>query len=195
VMNFVLSRKLGLGCGRSYSSIGPVVLTHELPQDQINRKYYLPKSQIVQAKSLIKENPIEWTPTKLAQRFDVPIPVIQAHVHLPTRRMIRTFRQFNSDLSTPYNNRYRTPQQQVVDSWILAQMAKIPETKRRKKQWRIQANQERENIDLPWLLQLEKKMSLLQEKALIQLETERKERREKGGVVEKSGILDKKAGK
>jgi hypothetical protein len=48
-----------------------------------------------------------------------------------------------------------------------------------------------------WLLHLEKKMSLLQEKAIIQLDNERKERRERGGGADgkKSGVLDKKAGK
>jgi hypothetical protein len=44
-----------------------------------------------------------------------------------------------------------------------------------------------------WLMQLEKKMGLLQEKAVIQLDLERKERREKGGAPEKSGKLEKKA--
>lgn len=48
---------------------------------------------------------------------------------------------------------------------------------------------------MPWLLSLEKKMSVLQEKAILQLDKERRERREKGGEQQaKSGKLDKKAG-
>lgn len=79
-----------LSC-RSYATAdqSSIVLKHELPSEQRNRKYFLAKSKIDEAKALIKENPVEWTPTKLAKKFDVSVPIIQAHVSLPSKSLIR----------------------------------------------------------------------------------------------------------
>lgn len=179
---------------RMVSTSSPLILKHSLPREQTERICFLERSKVKKAKGLIRENPVSWTPKKLASYFKVPVSVVQAHVPRPTKRVLKTFRQLNKDFSLPFKDRFRTPNQIRLDEWQMQQTAKTPVHKAQRKKWKQTTYQEMENIDMPWLLGLEKKMSGLHEKAVIKLDKERRERA-KFAPPEKSGKLQKKTKK
>jgi len=68
---------------RKFSTVSETITRP--PQKRVQVKEF-PKDKIKEAKKLIQENPLTWTPGRLASHFNVPLSVIKATVPQGTKR-------------------------------------------------------------------------------------------------------------
>ena len=71
---------------RSYATpAGALVVSHAHEESTLVKHF--PKEKIREAKALIQQDSVKWTPGRLAEHFGVPKSVIRATVPLPTKKL------------------------------------------------------------------------------------------------------------
>jgi len=162
---------------RSYATQSASVAFHRLSPEHVSRVIALPDEQRKEAIKLIIEDPVDWTPSKLATRFGVTTALIRATVPRPSRWQWK-FHKTMSRSMTPFDPHLpRTPRQQQIDAWIREQQANTLKYREVKRRWRTGANFDLlRHLDLRWLNQIEHRLTKLQEQSMQKLAESRKKR-------------------